>query len=395
MSKLTRIHQSFHGAYYPRYCPPPERPQGEPIPGSAYSFDNLPLLEEEPPPETQALLNPSEFAIAELNNYQLELRTRDRLKNNFKRFVAYIFKKEPHKILSKRVLCEEGLPSFSASKPKLPKPKIFRRYVDPVFYQLPKYKQLKQQMDTQLPYEYPDVFGEHSDASSIVFGESGLEGFSTEVNGDQEIEDGLDGHGEEWDEETENGEQIEGPNNEEDRLKKSQFSEEAPGGEGMLESVRDNGSFVLEEEDEDTRDQGDIKPDHEKHGASGLVFTEKFNDCHYGYRIPLSCPNLLALPNSQLILESSFLSSSSSQKQHHSMPANVSNFLESCFSRNTSPLSLPSPFKTPSDATLGRRIQFTLEKLQECAKVEMGSSQRKAIKRVGEEEFELTIEPIG
>lgn len=122
-----------------------------------------------------------------------EQHLRTRIKRRFKRVAAYLFKRETPMLLSKKVLCEEGIPSFyMAAKKKKPKLKVFRRYVDPLEYELPKYKCLKQQMENQLPYEYPDTFGNDSDGSSIEF-EGDVESFGSFVGSQNQEGQGKGG----------------------------------------------------------------------------------------------------------------------------------------------------------------------------------------------------------
>lgn len=122
-----------------------------------------------------------------------EQHLRTRIKRRFKRVAAYLFKRETPMLLSKKVLCEEGIPSFyMAAKKEKSKLKVFRRYVDPLEYELPKYKCLKQQMENQLPYEYPDTFGNDSDGSSIEF-EGDVESFGSFVGSQNQEGQGKGG----------------------------------------------------------------------------------------------------------------------------------------------------------------------------------------------------------
>lgn len=222
--------------------------------------------------------------------------------------------------------------------------------MDPVAYQLPKYKQLKQQMDTQLPYEYPDVFGEHSEASSIVFGESDSgEGFEESVKKERQIDDDEDGA----------------------QQSDFVFSEKHPTGEDILKSTRANRTLMSRDRNEEViRDRDNVRTDHEKLVTSDLVLKDEMNESHYGYSHLHSLPKSSGLSISRNLFDPSFAPSLSTH-EHHSLPANMLTSFETCFSRNTSTASLPSHFKTVGGATLGQRIQFTLEKIQECAKFVM------------------------
>lgn len=170
---LSRIHQSFHSTRYPRFCPLPQRPIGEEISISEYKFESEPLMQESPM-DVQDLLDVKGIEDLKLKALVEEHHLRTRIKKRFKRVAAYLFKKETPMLLSKKVLCEEGVPSFyKAAKKENRKPKVFRRYVDPLEYELPKYKCLKQQMESRLPYDYPDAFENYSDGSSIEFEDDG------------------------------------------------------------------------------------------------------------------------------------------------------------------------------------------------------------------------------
>lgn len=148
------------------------------------------------PMDVQDLLDFNEIEDLKLKALVEEYHFRTRIKKRFKRVAAYLFKKETPMLLSKKVLCEEGVPSFyKEAKKENPKPKVFRRYVDPLEYELPKYKYLKQQMEQQLPYNYPDAFENYSDGSSIEF-EEDVESFGSFVgsqNQDNQEEGGEDG----------------------------------------------------------------------------------------------------------------------------------------------------------------------------------------------------------
>lgn len=190
---LTRIHQSFHSTRYPRFCPLPERPIGEEVPISAYNFETEPLIQEKSPMDVQELLDFKGIDDLQLKALVEEHHFRTRIKRRFRRVAAYLFKKETPMLLSKKVLCEEGIPSFyKAAKKEKPKPRVFRRYVDPLEYKLPKYKCLKQQMENQLPYDYPDTFGNDSDCSSIEF-EENVESFGSFVGSQNQEDQGKGG----------------------------------------------------------------------------------------------------------------------------------------------------------------------------------------------------------
>lgn len=116
-------------------------------------------------PESETLLDPKNHK----NIISTKGSNRARMKNAIRRFFKHLFKKEEPKWLSKKVLCEEECPSFLKDKRTQRRfyKTIFRSFVDPITCELPKYTALKEQMDTQLPYTYPDYFAEHSEASSI------------------------------------------------------------------------------------------------------------------------------------------------------------------------------------------------------------------------------------
>lgn len=222
--------------------------------------------------------------------------------------------------------------------------------MDPVAYQLPKYKQLKQQMDSQLPYEYPDVFGEHSEASSIVFGESdSREGFEESIQKEHYNDDDEGGN----------------------QKGKFEFSEKHLTGENRMESNLANRTLLSKEGNEDViRDRDNVTTDHEMLVPSGIVLTDEMNESHDAYSHSHSLSKRSGLSVSRNLLDSSYAPSLSPQK-HHSLPADISTSFETPFSKQIPTTSLPSHFKTVGGATLGQRIQFTLEKLQECAKFVM------------------------
>lgn len=143
--------------------------------------------------DVQDLLDVKGIEELKLKALVEEQHLRTRIKRRFKRVAAYLFKRETPMLLSKKVLCEEGIPSFyMAAKKEKPKLKVFRRYVDPLEYELPKYKCLKQQMENQLPYEYPDTFGNDSDGSSIEF-EGDVESFGSFVGSQNQEGQGKGG----------------------------------------------------------------------------------------------------------------------------------------------------------------------------------------------------------